>query len=80
MANGIKTGGRSAGTPNVVTRELRDVLKRIVSNELEQLETTLQGMEPAKRLEIVIKLIPYVLPKVEPVPMDKNEPFTGWDL
>jgi vacuolar-type H+-ATPase subunit E/Vma4 len=75
MANREKTGGRSQGTPNVITREIREVLKRIISNELDQLEETLSGMDPAKRLEVVIKLIPYVLPKVEPVGMERGEPY-----
>jgi vacuolar-type H+-ATPase subunit E/Vma4 len=75
MANREKHGGRSQGTPNVITREIREVLKRIISNELDQLEETLSGMDPAKRLEVVIKLIPYVLPKVEPVPMGHSEPW-----
>jgi len=36
----------------------------------------LKDMDPDKRLEVIIKLLPYVLPKVEPVPMEKNEPYT----
>lgn len=80
MAKGMKTGGRQQGTPNIVTRELRSVLKQIVANELQQLQTTIQGMEPEKRIDIILKLIPYVLPKVEPVPMSKDEPFNGWEL
>ena len=75
MAKGMKTGGRQQGTPNIVTREIRSVLKQIVANELQQLQTTIQDMEPEKRLELVIKLIPYVLPKVEPVPMGHGEPW-----
>lgn len=76
MANNQKHGGRTQGTPNVITREVRVVLKRIVSNELEHLEQTIADMEPAKRLEIVLKLIPYVLPKVNPVAMYHGE---DWD-
>jgi len=35
-------------------------------------------MEPQKRVELLTKLMPYVLPKVDNVPMDKGEPYT-WD-
>ncbi len=80
MAKGMKTGGRQQGTPNIVTRELRSVLKQIVANELQQLQTTIQGMEPEKRIDVILKLIPYVLPKVEPVPMSIDEPFNGWGI
>jgi len=76
MAIGIKTGGRQRGTPNLITQEIRAIIKNIIANELEQLQTTLKDMDPDKRLEVIIKLLPYVLPKVEPVPMEKNEPYT----
>ena len=79
MAKGIKTGGRDQGTPNRLTREMRAILKRIVSRELELIPASLEKLEPEKRTEIVIKLLPYVLPKVEPVPMDRGEPW-GSDL
>ena len=37
MAYGKKTGGREKGTPNEITKEIREVLQRIVSAELENL-------------------------------------------
>lgn len=75
MAKGIKTGGRELGTPNVLTKEMRAILKNIISKELETIPETLEKMEPDKRLEIVLKLLPYVLPKVEAVIMEKGEPL-----
>jgi hypothetical protein len=78
MAKGIKTGGREPGTPNVLTKELRLILKKIVSKELETLPETIEKMEPDKRTEIILKLLPYVLPKIESVQMDKGEPI-GFD-
>jgi hypothetical protein len=77
---GLKKGmsnnpnGRKVGTPNKLTKELRATLKAIIEKELETIPETLENLTPEKRLEIVIKLIPYVLPKVESVPMDKGEP------
>ncbi|MEI8201613.1 MAG: hypothetical protein WCH34_01285 [Bacteroidota bacterium] len=79
MAKGIKTGGRDQGTPNLLTRELRAILKSIVSKELKLIPATLEKLEPEKRTELVLKLLPYVLPKVEPVPMDQGEPW-GSDM
>lgn len=75
MAKGIKTGGREQGTPNVLTKEMRAILKSIIANELETLPETLEKMEPEKRLEVILKLIPYVLPKIEPVTMYAGEPI-----
>ena len=79
MAKGIKTGGRQAGTPNRLTSELRTILKNIIANELEALPETLKEIEPKDRLDIIVRLIPFVLPKVEMVNMEVGEPF-GWTL
>ena len=77
MANttGKKYGGREKGTPNRLTKELRTILKDILYNELEEIEGLLDSLEPKVRLELVIKLIPFILPKVETVSHTYNEPF-----
>lgn len=79
MATGIKTGGRALGTPNKTTKEIRNVLKGVINNELENIQTLLNDMQPKDRLEIVIKLIPYVLPKIDTVNHSFGEPV-NWDL
>jgi len=79
MAKGYKTGGREQGTPNKLTKELRTILKNILAKELETLPEHLEKLETKDRLELVIKLIPYVLPKVEPVSIDEGEPIS-WEL
>lgn len=35
MAKGEKTGGREQGTPDLLTKEMRAILKRIIAKELE---------------------------------------------
>ena len=74
MAKGIKTGGRVAGTPNRLTKELRKVLKDLLYQELETLSSHLDSLEPKERLEIIIKLLPYAVPKVESVNYQEHEP------
>lgn len=69
--------GRPKGTPNVLTNDMRTVLKGIIAKELETIPTTLETMQPKERLEMVIKLIPYILPKVETIKSNSDEP---WDL
>ena len=54
---------------------MRAILKGLVANELELLPETFEKLEPEKRLDFVLKLLPYVLPKVEAVSMYKNEPL-----
>jgi hypothetical protein len=82
MAAGIKTGGRQAGTPNRLTKEIRAVLKDFLFNELESLPDHLKALEPKERIEIIIKILPYILPKVNAVNYKENEPinFSGiWE-
>ena len=69
MANttGNKYGGREKGTPNKLTKEIRKILNDIVHKELEKAEENLNTLEPKQRLEILTKLMPYVLPKVESI-------------
>lgn len=68
MANntGKKYGGREAGTPNRLTKELRAVLKNILFHEIEMLPERFNELEPKDRLELLVKLLSYALPKVEP--------------
>jgi len=79
---GLKKGttnnpnGRPAGTPNVITKEIRDILKQIMLREFELIPATLEGMEPKERLDMIVKLLPFILPKIDPVQMTEGEP---WD-
>jgi len=62
-----------------LTKDLRATLKMIVEKELNQLPETLAAMAPDKRLEVTLKLIPFVLPKVASVEMTSGEPMS-WDI
>jgi hypothetical protein len=53
---------------------IRVTLKELIQKELEQLPKTLKDLEPVKRLNILCKLMPYVLPKVDTVHSEKGEP------
>ena len=77
MANttGKKYGGRTKGTPNKITNEIRKKLKNIVDNELDILEESIKHLDSKERLEILIKLIPYVVPKVQTVSSKEGEPL-----
>lgn len=72
----MKYGGRGKGTPNKLTAEIRTILKEILSNEIANIPTILEQLEPKEKLEYVIKLMPYVLPKTNTVHYDIGEPTT----
>ena len=54
--------------------DIRDTLKELIREELEQLPKTIKELDPVQRLNILCKLIPYVLPKVESVTHTLGEP------
>ena len=62
MANstGIKHGGRQKGTPNRLTREVIDILKDAVCQELSLVQENLSKLDPKDRIDLLIKLIPFV--------------------
>ena len=77
MANttGNKYGGREKGTPNRITKELRSLLKDVMYDEIGALQERLDALNPKERVELLIKLMPYALPKVTSVSHTTNEPL-----
>jgi len=65
MANttGQKFGGRTAGAVNKTTAETKAILQKVVSNELDNVESLLEQLEPKERIDAIIKLLPYIVPK-----------------
>jgi hypothetical protein len=71
----IKNSGRSKGTPNRVTKELRLKLKDLIFNEIDYLSSNMSSLELKDRIEYIIKILPYAIPKIESVSFDLHEPF-----
>jgi hypothetical protein len=70
--------GRPKGARNRATSQMREALKALLDEELEALPQMLAELPTEKRLDVLLRLFPYVLPKVEAVSMQAGEPFT-WD-
>ena len=67
-----KYGGRQKGTPNWLTKELRTLLKNILYQELEEIQ---ERLKPKERLELLIKLMSYMLPITTSISHAINEPL-----
>jgi hypothetical protein len=67
-----KTGGREKGTPNKTTKELKQVLHSVIEQQLETIEEDLQKLDPKDRLNILLRLVEYVLPKQREQKIDFN--------
>lgn len=72
MAIGVKTGGRKKGSPNKVTKDLRELLKGLLDNEMENMQDHLEKMEPKERLDFIVKVLPYVMPRYESVSFNND--------
>ncbi len=72
--------GRPKGAVNKTTAETKELLQKIVGNELNGIADLLEKLEPKERIDAVIKLLPYIVPKqteiiIEPKEF-KHEPLT----
>ena len=65
MAKGYKTGGRKKGTPNKHTAFSKAVITEILNDYTSsgQFKKDLAAIDPDKRLEKIIKIMAFDLPK-----------------
>lgn len=64
-------------TPTAI--DLRERLKTIVEKELGRLPDTLEGLTAKERLDVVLKLMPLVIPKSKSVHFREGEP-SPWNF
>lgn len=62
MALGTKTGGRQKGSPNKTTAEIRQFYQKLLSSNMELLQSDLDSLEPLQRVKILIELSKFVIP------------------
>lgn len=60
--------------PNV--QRLRADLKQLLYQELQALPQLLQALEPKDRIAVLVKLVPYVLPRVDSVQATEGQHTT----
>lgn len=75
---GKKTGGRKKGTPNRSTKEVRERMKDVFYSELENLPRLLAELTPKERVDVLVKMSPYLLPKLETVSPLEDDPDLDW--
>lgn len=76
-----KTGGRKAGTTNKITKTVRESLSDAITGYFNGINEKgyslasdlMQIEEPAGRLAIVAKFLPYVAPKLQSITFNNDE-------
>lgn len=69
-----KTGGRKKGTPNKVSKTSKEFLAGQIDIYLQKgwWEKDFAEMEPEKRLEHFVKVLPFVMPRMSSTTVDVN--------
>lgn len=62
--------GRPKGAVNKTTAETKELLQKIVSNELEGIAERLEQLPTKERVDALIKLLPYIVPKQSEILID----------
>lgn len=58
--------GRPPGIPNKSTAQLRQFITAFVERNAEHLQSEFDKMDGPEKFRVIEKLLPYVLPKMEP--------------
>jgi hypothetical protein len=76
MANttGKKFGGRKIESKNKTPFQTKVMLKEFVDKQLDNFEETIDKLEPKEQAELVVKMLPYVVPRQSEVSITENEP------
>ena len=69
-----KTGGRKKGTANKATTNIRDSFKKLIENNLEQLEEDLLVLKPSERIRAITELSKFCVPTLKSVDVTDTTP------
>lgn len=67
-------GGRPKGAQNKTSKQVKEILSDILSDEIEAMPERLNQLSDKERLDIVVKLLPYILPKQKEVEITTDIP------
>ncbi|WP_291118805.1 hypothetical protein [Flavobacterium sp. UBA6135] len=73
MAKGEKTGGRSKGTPNRTTAEIRELFQKLIDENLDTISNDLKELKPEQRLKFIIEFSKFVIPTLKATEMTYEE-------
>lgn len=72
--NGVSgnAAGRTKGSINRSTKEMRELIKSIIDNNLDKLQSDLESMSPNNRVQNMERLIKYFMPSLTKTEIDAN--------
>jgi hypothetical protein len=73
MFKGIRQNGRTPGTQNKTTKEIRETFKNLLENNLELIQEDLNELEPKDRLMFILKLTSFVIPTLRSIEVKETD-------
>ena len=73
MAKGIKTGGRTKGTTNKTTAELREKFSLLLESNFDKLQKDIDLLEPKDRIKTILELAKFVVPTLRAVELSTED-------
>ena len=61
-----KTGGREKGVGNKSTEQLREMVGKLMEDNVERIQTDIDSLEPKDRVKAMIDLMRFALPILAP--------------
>lgn len=71
---------KTAATQQVFATNMRTRLKEMLAKEIENLPDYLETLQAKEKLDYLLKLMPYVFPKVDSVHFTRDEPGSDWQF
>lgn len=62
--------GRPSGKVNKVTSEVKSIIEDLIHNNIMNFKSDMAELKPIERIGILIKLLPYVVPKLESIQVE----------
>ena len=62
-----RLGGRAKGTPNRITASVKGWIFQVIDKNRLQMEKDIEALEPKDRLQVLEKLMQYVIPRQQSV-------------
>lgn len=62
--------GRPKGSLNKTTQQTKKIIEKLVASELKNIDSLLEQLEPKERVDAIIKLLAYVIPKNSHIEID----------
>ena len=60
-------GGRKTGSVNKISQETRTIFNKLVSENINSLQTDIDRLKPLERLKIILELAKFILPTLKAI-------------